>query len=160
MTLLMTVLTASAPYRPTRASILPAVTVLAEMAARRSICTTPGSRDWRRNTCSRSVRTRPASTIRSGGNADGSVKMSGASTQKLPTTEPPMSEWCRTLATQQNSCSPANTGAATMVSGWCGVPTYGSLDRNMSPGPMPGEALRFSRIHLIVSDCALEKYCR
>ena len=71
-----------------------------------------------------------------------------------------MSEWCRTLATQQNNCCPANTGAATMVSGWCGVPTYGSLDRNMSPGQMPGSALRFSRIHLMVRDCALEKYCR
>ena len=99
------------------------VTVLAEMAARRSIWTTPGSRDWRRNTCSMSVRTRPPSTILNGGNADGSVKMSGASMQKLPTTEPPMSEWCSTFATQQNNCSPTKTGAATMVSGWCGVPT-------------------------------------
>jgi hypothetical protein len=95
-----------------------------------------------------------------GGNAGGSVKMSAASTQKLPTTEPPMSEWCSTLATQQNSCPPAKTGAATMVSGWCGVPTYGSLDRNMSPGPIPGSALRCSKIHWTVSDWALEKYCR
>src|SRR5690349_23021375 len=46
-------------------------------------------------------------------NAGGSVKMSAASTQKLPTTEPPMSEWCSTLATQQNSRSPTKTGAAT-----------------------------------------------
>jgi len=136
------------------------VTVFAEIAARRSICTTPGSRDWRRNSCSRSDRTRPPSTILNGGKAGGSVKMSGASTQKLPTTEPPMSEWCSTLATQQNSCPAANTGAATMVSGWCGVPTYGSLDRNMSPGPMPGSELRFSRIQRIVRACALEKYCR
>ena len=30
----------------------------------------------------------------------------------------------------------------------------------MSPGPMPGSALRFSRIHLTVRACALEKYCR
>src|SRR5262249_46494137 len=82
--------------------------------------------------------------------AGGWGKMSGASTQKLPTTEPPMSEWCSTFATQQNSWPAANTGAATIVSGWCGVPTYGSLDKNMSPGPMPGSELRFSRIHRIV----------
>ena len=64
-----------------------------------------------------SGRIRPASTILNGGNAGGSEKMSAASTQKLPTTEPPTSEWCSTFATQQNSCSPTKTGAATIVSG-------------------------------------------
>jgi hypothetical protein len=52
-----------------------------------------------------------------GGNAGGSVNMSAASTQKLPITEPPTSAWCMMLATQQNSSSPTNTGAATIVSG-------------------------------------------
>jgi hypothetical protein len=82
-----------------------------------------GTRDCRRNISSRSERSLPRLTSLNGGNAGGSVKMSVASTQKLPITEPPTSAWCRTLATQQNSSSPANTGAATIVSGWCGVPT-------------------------------------
>jgi hypothetical protein len=44
-TRLITVFTASAPYRSISASTLRTVMVLAETAARRSICTTPGSRD-------------------------------------------------------------------------------------------------------------------
>src|SRR5690606_36955998 len=83
-----------------------------------------------------------------------------ASTQKLPITEPPTSLWCRTLETQQKISSPTKTGAATTASGWCGEPTNGSLETYMSPGAMPGFAPRFSRIHLMVSDWELEKYCK
>lgn len=102
----------------------------------------------------------PLSTSLNGGNAGGSRNMSVASMQKLPGTEPPTSLWWSTFDTQQNSSAPTNTGAATAVSGWCGEPTYGSFDTYMSPGEIPGSSPRFSRIHLIVSDWELEKYCR
>ena len=64
------------------------------------------------------------------------------------------------LATQQNSSSPTNTGVISAVSGWCGAPTHGSLDRNMSPGATPIVAARFSSTYLIDSEWLLEKYWR
>jgi len=64
------------------------------------------------------------------------------------------------FATQQNSSSPTKTGTSSAVSGWCGAPTHGSLERKTSPGRTPSETARRSRTYLIDSEWLLEKYWR
>src|ERR1700710_417972 len=53
--------------------VAPPAIRFAEIAARRSMCTLVGTRDWRRNISSRSRRTCPRLTSLNGGNAGGSA---------------------------------------------------------------------------------------
>ena len=127
--------------------------------ARRSTATSSGMRERRMNSSSRSTRSSPSSTTRTGGIIPDSQKMSDATGLKPPGAVPPRSWWCRLLPTHAKTRSSQNTGASMVRSDWWVAPIQGSLDMNMHPGSMPGRGWRFSRIHFTAGLVAATRYC-
>src|SRR5579884_447635 len=107
-----------------------------------------------------SRRSRPPSTIFTGGMHGDSQNTSWAIGLNPPGAVPPVSHWCSVLPTQQNSSSPTNTGATTPTSDWWVAPIQGSLNRKMSPGAIPGFSDRYSSVHLTAELVAAARYWR
>ena len=91
-----------------------------------------------------SVFIRPAAMSLTGGIRTPSWKLSVARALKPPGTLPPMSSQCPTEAIQQNTAPSRNTGRTRRKSFRWVPPSYGSLNRNVSPGSSPPSAATLS----------------
>jgi hypothetical protein len=81
---------------------------------------------------------RPASTILIGPMSGCSPWMSAASSWTWPAVGPPTSIACSEAPAHAMSSSPSKIGATTWTQFWWQTDTYGSLQRNTSPGANPG----------------------